>query len=347
MQFIDDEAEESDREEYEERTLELVPGTLSYKDPKGRALPHKETERTSTTSDKRTTGRQSRSRKWVVTINNPPFHDEELSKRLSSSKAFKWVFQREVGGHGTEHIQLFLYLENARTLQQIKKLLGSECHAEKARGSDWENYLYCTKSETRKEGHEPISHGDFPVFDKPPNKIFAQVREKLKSNTPFRDIILGANTLQEIRYAYLINPLLGEVRQWKTHVSYFWGPSGTGKTKTAWTEAQDEYGLRNIYYDTGTGDWWDGYMGQPAVIIDEFRGDFCKFHRLLQLLDRYPLQLPIKGGFTSWIPRKLWITSIYRPQDLYPNVLTEPMEQLLRRIDRTVHFSGLFNKSQS
>ena len=40
--------------------------------------------------------------------------------------------------------------------------------------------------------------------------------------------------------------------------------------------------------------WFDGYMGQKVVCFDDFRKDFCTFHELLRLLDRYPMDVPVK-----------------------------------------------------
>ena len=41
--------------------------------------------------------------------------------------------------------------------------------------------------------------------------------------------------------------------------------------------------------------FWEGYDGHDNVIIDDIRGDFCKFHQLLKLLDRYKhIKLNIK-----------------------------------------------------
>lgn len=44
--------------------------------------------------------------------------------------------------------------------------------------------------------------------------------------------------------------------------------------------------------------WLDGYHGQKTIIFDEFYG-WIKYDLLLRICDRYPLQLPIKGGFVQ------------------------------------------------
>lgn len=84
--------------------------------------------------------------------------------------------------------------------------------------------------------------------------------------------------------------------------------------------------------------WFDGFDGQEAAVIDDFRGDFCTFHFLLRLLDRYPLKVAIKGGFMEWTPSRIFITSPHHPRDVY-NKTDEEIKQLTRRITQITHFT--------
>lgn len=56
--------------------------------------------------------------------------------------------------------------------------------------------------------------------------------------------------------------------------------------------------------------------------------------RLLQVLDIYPLRLPIKGGFTLARWTRVILTSNIHPRDWYPNCQPESRRALLRRIHR-------------
>lgn len=87
----------------------------------------------------------------------------------------------------------------------------------------------------------------------------------------------------------------------KPLVLWFYGPTGTGKTRRA-VEIGEEFGG---YWMSGQNlQWFDGYqtLETPVAIIDDFRKDFCTFHYLLRLFDRYPLNVPVKGGFVAWRP---------------------------------------------
>ena len=69
----------------------------------------------------------------------------------------------------------------------------------------------------------------------------------------------------------------------------------------------------------------------------------CKFRWLLRVLDRHRLIVPIKGGFTNWIPTRIYVTSCKSPEEVYSQDMFdahEKVDQLLRRIDEVVHMTG-------
>lgn len=116
-------------------------------------------------------------------------------------------------------------------------------------------------------------------------------------------------------------------------VTWIYGPTGTGKTRYVF-ENED---LSNLWLASVNLKWFDGYKGQEAVLIDDFRGNFCRFHSLLRYLDRYPMDVPIKGGFAVWMPKRIYITSSKHPGQIYD--VDEDVNQLLRRITR-IRYTG-------
>ena len=86
--------------------------------------------------------------------------------------------------------------------------------------------------------------------------------------------------------------------------------------------------------------WYDGYNGQETVIFDDFREHQCKIEYLLTLTDRYKQKVAIKGGFTDWCPKVIFITSIMNPNDAISNDAHDPNNvQLLRRIRKVIHLT--------
>lgn len=101
----------------------------------------------------------------------------------------------------------------------------------------------------------------------------------------------------------------------------------------------------NIYMITGPNCkggslWFDGYMGQEVAVFDDFRPWWCRFDYLLRLLDRYPMQVPVKGGFVNWIPEIIIITTQKSIRDTFTGEYRtdEDIRQLERRVQRSVRF---------
>lgn len=114
-------------------------------------------------------------------------------------------------------------------------------------------------------------------------------------------------------------------------ISVFWGRTGTGKSKRAWEEA----GLDAYPKDPRT-KFWDGYRSHRFVVIDEFRGGIDIAH-FLRWCDRYPVLVEVKGGATALRAEHIWITSNLDPRNWYPELDSETVDALLRRINIT-HF---------
>lgn len=105
----------------------------------------------------------------------------------------------------------------------------------------------------------------------------------------------------------------------------YWGPTGTGKSHRAFTEAPGAY-VKNPNIK-----WWDGYQGEKSVIIDEFSG-LIDITYLLRWIDHYPCMVEVKGGAICLKCTKFIITSNLHPDDWYPNAKPAHKQALLRRL---------------
>lgn len=134
---------------------------------------------------------------------------------------------------------------------------------------------------------------------------------------------------------------LGNVERQPPEVYWFYGPTGTGKTRTAYKEAKEEY-PNSYWISHESSEWFDGYTDQRCCILDDIRSNTWPMPRLLRILDRYPIQVPIKGGFVWWRPERIYITAPGRPEDIYKNYTTgqpfDHIEQLIRRVTKFVSF---------
>jgi hypothetical protein len=126
-------------------------------------------------------------------------------------------------------------------------------------------------------------------------------------------------------------------RAWKTEVYWFWGATGTGKSKRAF-----EMGAESSFFvKDPLNKWWDGYEQQDVVIIDDYRRDFSTFASLLRLMDRYPMTVEAKGSTVNFASKVLIITTPKSPSETWEGRTEEQLGQLMRRIEHVVHFATL------
>jgi len=193
-----------------------------------------------------------------------------------------------------------------------------------------ENIKYCSK--TRAEGGDNGGRPDGAppptIIGKPPRE---QPRVKLDEQLAraAEMVIEGATAdevLQEAPVAYMLQKkaildLAREVR-WKTqsgvrqiYVEVFWGSQGTGKTY----KAVNRYDSEEVFVRTANhGQWWDGYAGQPVLILDDFYGDIDPT-RMVQVLEgsQGHTLMPTKGGFVEALWTHVTITSNVAPWRWY------------------------------
>jgi len=112
--------------------------------------------------------------------------------------------------------------------------------------------------------------------------------------------------------------------QEKKEVVVLWGPPGTGDkpNKSGWA-----YVNYPDLYSKPEGQWWNGYDYQETVLLDDFNPHDIPYTQLLKITDRYPVQVPYKGGFKWLKAKRIIITSNQDPKYWYYN-----MEALNRRI---------------
>lgn len=263
----------------------------------------------------------AKSRAWVFTLNNPkPGQEDEVQENVMDSKYA--TYGREVGSAGTPHLQGYVYWANARALSAVRARFAG-AHVEPAKGTPAQAAAYC-----HKEDPNPWTFGELPGAGK--RSDLAAVRVLLKEKGSMREVAEVATSFQAIRGGELLLKYIEPRRTWKPTVRWYWGPTGSGKTRRACEEAGEDRWMSGRSLQ-----WWDGYDGHTKIILDDFRGDFCPFHTLLRYLDRYECRVEVKGGSRQLLARDIWITSCSSPDKVYPGC-SERVDQLLRRIDIVV-----------
>lgn len=98
-----------------------------------------------------------------------------------------------------------------------------------------------------------------------------------------------------------------------TKVTVLWGPTRTGKTRTALAHRCAD-GRLPYCMPASNGLWFDGYSGEDTLVLDDFYGQI-KFSDMLRILDDQSIQVPIKGSFTWSKWTTVFITSNAHPDD--------------------------------
>lgn len=271
--------------------------------------------------------KMDRSRGWVFTLNNYNPDDELWAYDLSLCCVYV-VVGKEIADSGTPHLQGFCYFANKKSLSQMKDSHAS-CHWEPQRGSNRQAADYCKKD------------GDyFESGECPKEKGGESEKERW-------ELALGAYAAGDyasvpadilIRYGHGLDFAVKkltkfDLTQTTTPMEWYYGDSGTGKSRRARDENPGAY-LKMA------NKWWDGYAGEDTVIIEDFdvaHSVLC--HHLKIWLDRYPFPAEVKGAKIDIRPKKIIITSNYHPSDIWTT--KGDLEPILRRLKIT-HFNTLF-----
>jgi len=269
----------------------------------------------------------ARSRNWCFTLNN--YTEDDFTRLTTVNAQVRYIIAgREVGSeHNTSHLQGYIIFHNTKTLAQAKAFISDRAHIEVPKGTFAENRAYCTKDNDFKEVGEPpkdAKRTDLEIIKKAINQDHKGIAEVMEMATSYQSIKLA-----EALYKYQKQP-----PPFKRTIKWFWGRTGTGKTRSAVEEAAGDF-----YITTDTLKWWDGYIGQKVVIVDDLRPGMIEFNVLLRLLDRYPVRLQVKGA-SFWMPPStdtIIITSSLSPALFQCGM--EDSQQLLRRIDEVREFN--------
>ncbi len=250
---------------------------------------------------------------YCFTINNPKHHDSYYEKKCSLFKF--WCFQRECGsGEGTVHIQGYIYLHRPQRITALKKVL-KRAHFIAADGSPEENAAYCSKTDTRVEGHEPCRGGDIPK-GKGERTDLVTLWKLQKSGADMKELFEKCPK-QAYKYQQGIAKARSLIKpkrpaDFEPDVRLYIGPPGCGKTRLATEEFPDGY---STPIDNAI--WFDGYDGHSMGLVDDFSGEYVltKFLRLIDLW--YVSQVAVKGSYVWWCPKTVIITTTEAPQGWY------------------------------
>lgn len=296
--------------------------------------------------------KDTQSRKWLLTINNPEklgFTHEHIKEIVKDIKSvFYWCMADEVGANGTYHTHIYLQGRGGIRFSTLKKRFEG-AHLDMAKGTALENMQYVSKTgkwEHDKKADTRIENtfeefGEFPIERQGSRNDLADLYVMVKEGMSDYDI------LEEMPDALANIERLDRVRQIirqekfkdiyrELDITYIYGNTGTGKTRGV----MEQFGYSNVYRVTDYLHPFDGYHGQDIIMFEEFRSSLS-FSLMLTCLDGYPLELPCRYNNKYACYTKIYIVTNIPIHEQYPKVQEESEESwlaFLRRFSKIIHY---------
>lgn len=290
-------------------------------------------------------------RNFMFTWNNPGqalFNNDDVDEAaLTAHEYLKIQFEdqtiplsfitygEEYGEEGTFHFQGYCELSKRVSFNRVKDIfVGS--HLEPRRGTQRQAIEYCRKGGKYISYGEPKIQGD--------RTDLQHTKSLLDANSSVKTLLNDGEitTYQGLRLAEALLRYCDTPRNYKPEVLWFYGSTGSGKTRTALRV------LPNAYFKTNVSPkWWPGYDGEEDIIIDDLRPSVVSYLSLLGYLDRYSFQVEDKGITRQFRGRRIIITAPCVPEEMYKEyneigdfTYKESMSQLHRRIMGVINFDA-------
>lgn len=278
----------------------------------------------------------------TVTIHNTPF---SFIETLSRDERFTYIIAQEELGDETKriHIQAYFQFKNPLKWSTLQNLLPYGSHIEKPKGSPEENRHYCSKPVKdcrckhcikpggRAPGGSSLESGEIRVQGARTDLI--KFKRAIDEGKKEAEIIADEEMFgvwarhPNLFKRYKCAKIVPRRRESPPDVSFYHGATGVGKTRRVFDEHKEDVYIKD------SSKWWDGYEGQRCILLDEINPhDHWKIDELLRFLDRYPYQGQTKGGYVNINSPFIVLTSNKSLEELYPEISSEQMSALERRI---------------
>lgn len=213
------------------------------------------------------------------------------------------VFQQECcPTTGRLHWQGFVIMAKSVRYTGVQKAIGDakahmEIAADPKKAAD---YCKATTWDGKDKGQIPNTMEEYGTFSagQGNRSDLKALEENLKAGATDKEL-WDTNFGSMLKYnrgvaAYRAITEGGRPRGQAPRVYVLTGPPGTGKSLYAAQRFREDDTFFLSRPSNSMDPWWDGYTGQSVVVLDDFYG-WIRYSYLLNLLDRYPVRINIKG----------------------------------------------------
>lgn len=209
-------------------------------------------------------------------------------------------------------------------------------HIEPMRGRFRENDAYCSKESRLQEfGEKPNENGVKTTLISYKRKIDQgeKTEEVAESEDYFPTYIQYRNGLRAYEHHMTGKRMKGNHDLPEVYIRY--GAAGTGKSRHVYDSYPDVYTMPD-----NTAKWFGSYNGQPTVLFDDVEiNDIPTIGWFKRITDRYPIEVPIKGGFTWWKPKRIYFTSNSHWTVWWKNLSEQDQAAIKRRLTSIKYLS--------
>lgn len=185
---------------------------------------------------------------------------------------------------------------------------------------------YCRKAETRVDGPwewGTDTQGRRSDLAGPCQMVLAGKRERDVAEQHPEVYVKYFKGLQQLQR------ILKKPEPREKRVALFWGATGSGKTRMVYDNSEPDQ-LYNVFCTKSP--WFDGYTGQRIALLDECGPGMMNINIFKRILDRYPMEVPVKGGAVQWNPEVIVLTSNDPLEEWYPTASRDNMNAIRRRL---------------
>lgn len=271
-----------------------------------------------------------KARNFLVTYWQPKplYWDPEIMRY-----ACKCDDQCDEDHEGRWHGHYYVYFKNPRTWKVLKDYYGNDAHIERVKVNSQAIKYVLGEGEHAEHKTNIEEKGDMPC-DNGKHLTYRQALEMTAEEVAELPL-MDALAVKKAKKIEEDTPKPIRASEWhkEIEVVFITGPSGVGKSLAVKEDLIKNHDDPLFDEVKREGDFWHGISGQTDIAVyDDFRDSHMKASEFINFIDYHKHKLNVKGGSKVNNYRRIYITSVQRPEKIYSNLGDEPRQQWLRRI---------------